>query len=57
MTEPPAREPRPPWAPLSVYRLQLGPGFGFAEAGGLADYLADLGVTHAYLSPVLQDNP
>jgi malto-oligosyltrehalose synthase len=45
------------WAPLSTYRLQLRAGFGFAEAGELADYLADLGVTHVYLSPILQANP
>jgi (1->4)-alpha-D-glucan 1-alpha-D-glucosylmutase len=47
----------PAWAPQSTYRLQLRPGFGFAEAGELADYLADLGVTHVYLSPILQANP
>ena len=40
--------------PVSTYRLQLTPDFGFADAGQVADYLADLGVTHAYLSPVLQ---
>ena len=44
-------------APVSTYRLQLQPGFGFAEAGAIADYLADLGVTHAYLSPILQAAP
>jgi malto-oligosyltrehalose synthase len=49
--------PDPPRAPLSTYRLQLRPGFGFAEAGELADYLAELGVTHVYLSPILQANP
>ncbi len=43
--------------PQSTYRLQLRSGFGFAEAGDLADYLADLGVTHVYLSPILQANP
>ena len=50
-------DPGQPWAPLSTYRLQLRTGFGFAEAGELADYLADLGVTHVYLSPILQANP
>jgi (1->4)-alpha-D-glucan 1-alpha-D-glucosylmutase len=44
-------------APVSTYRLQLQPGFGFADAGATADYLADLGVTHAYLSPILQAAP
>jgi (1->4)-alpha-D-glucan 1-alpha-D-glucosylmutase len=52
-----AWNPGRPWAPLSTYRLQLRAEFGFAEAGDLADYLADLGVTHVYLSPILQANP
>jgi (1->4)-alpha-D-glucan 1-alpha-D-glucosylmutase len=49
--------PEPRRAPVSSYRLQLQPGFGFAEAGAIADYLAALGVTHAYLSPILQAAP
>jgi (1->4)-alpha-D-glucan 1-alpha-D-glucosylmutase len=62
----PARNPGAPWdpptprdprTPLSTYRLQLRKGFGFAEAAELADYLADLGLTHVYLSPILQANP
>jgi (1->4)-alpha-D-glucan 1-alpha-D-glucosylmutase len=47
----------PPSRPASTYRLQLAPGFGFAEAAETAEYLADLGVTHVYLSPVLQAAP
>jgi (1->4)-alpha-D-glucan 1-alpha-D-glucosylmutase len=43
--------------PVSTYRLQLRDGFGFAQAAEQADYLAALGVTHAYLSPILQANP
>ena len=43
--------------PASTYRLQLQPEFGFADAADLADYLARLGVTHAYLSPILQAAP
>jgi (1->4)-alpha-D-glucan 1-alpha-D-glucosylmutase len=43
--------------PTSTYRLQLHPGFGFADAAALAGYLADLGVSHAYLSPILQAVP
>jgi (1->4)-alpha-D-glucan 1-alpha-D-glucosylmutase len=43
--------------PVSTYRLQLTPDFGFAAVAGLAGYLADLGVTHAYLSPILQATP
>ena len=44
-------------APNSTYRLQLQPGFGFAGAAAIAGYLADLGVTHVYLSPILQATP
>jgi malto-oligosyltrehalose synthase len=43
--------------PVSTYRLQLRPGFGFADAAAIADYLASLGVTHVYLSPILQAAP
>ena len=43
--------------PSSTYRLQLHAGFTFDAAAGVAGYLADLGVTHAYLSPVLQAAP
>src|SRR5262249_61512952 len=43
--------------PQSTYRLQLQPGFGFADAAQIAGYLASLGVTHAYLSPILQAMP
>ena len=43
--------------PVSTYRLQLQPGFGFADAAASAGYLADLGVTHVYLSPILQATP
>ena len=39
--------------PVSTYRLQVRPGFGFDAVAELAPYLADLGVTHAYLSPIL----
>ncbi|MGP4053379.1 malto-oligosyltrehalose synthase [Mycobacterium sp. 4D054] len=45
-------------AVLSTYRLQMrgpasGEAFTFAEAENLVDYLADLGVSHLYLSPIL----
>ena len=43
--------------PGSTYRLQLTPEFGFAAAAEAADYLADLGVSHVYLSPVLEAVP
>jgi len=51
----PPREP--PVAPGATYRLQLQPGFGFADAAAIADYVADLGVSHVYLSPILQATP
>ena len=38
----------------ATYRLQLGPGFGFAEAAALVPYLARLGVSHVYLPPSFQ---
>jgi (1->4)-alpha-D-glucan 1-alpha-D-glucosylmutase len=41
----------------AVYRLQLGPGFGFAAARRLVPYLRSLGVSHLYLSPSLQARP
>ena len=44
-------------APSGTYRLQLRPGFGFAEVEALVPYLASLGVSHLYLSPVLQAAP
>ena len=47
----------PAAAPRSTYRLQLGPDLRFGDVAGLAGYLAALGVTHAYLSPVLTAGP
>ena len=38
----------------ATYRLQLGGGFGFQEARSLVPYLRELGVSHLYLSPLLQ---
>ncbi len=38
----------------ATYRLQLHNGFGFAEAAAAVPYLAELGASHLYLSPVLQ---
>ena len=38
----------------AAYRLQLTPEFGFAEARAVVPYLRDLGISHLYLSPVLQ---
>ncbi|WP_248964291.1 malto-oligosyltrehalose synthase [Sphaerisporangium perillae] len=43
--------------PTATYRLQLTPDFGFGDAAALAGYLAELGVSHLYLSPILQAVP
>ena len=40
--------------PRATYRLQLTKDFGFERAAGLAPYLSKLGISHAYLSPVLK---
>jgi (1->4)-alpha-D-glucan 1-alpha-D-glucosylmutase len=52
-----ALPPRASGAPVSTYRLQLRESFGFERAAEQAGYLAALGVTHVYLSPILQANP
>ncbi|MER6942793.1 malto-oligosyltrehalose synthase [Nonomuraea sp. NPDC000554] len=43
--------------PVSTYRVQLTPDFGFAQVAEIAGYLRELGVSHVYLSPVLQATP
>ncbi|MET0734019.1 MAG: malto-oligosyltrehalose synthase [Microbacterium sp.] len=39
--------------PISTYRLQIRPGFDLDAAAGATGYLRDLGVSWAYLSPIL----
>ena len=43
--------------PVSTYRLQVRPGFGYDDAAAQAEYLSELGVSHAYVSPILQPTP
>src|SRR5579883_3141163 len=43
--------------PLATYRLQFHKGFRFADATALVDYLAQLGVSHVYASPMLEARP
>ncbi|MFC5264956.1 malto-oligosyltrehalose synthase [Kribbella qitaiheensis] len=43
--------------PQATYRLQLHAGFGFDDAAEVVSYLHSLGVSHAYLSPILQAAP
>ena len=40
--------------PTGTYRLQLHAGFTFADAAAQVGYLRKLGVSHLYLSPILQ---
>ncbi len=43
--------------PLATYRLQLNHTFPFSRVATLVDYLAGLGVSDLYLSPILQARP
>jgi len=43
--------------PTSAYRLQLHLEFNFTDAAVIVPYLAALGVSHLYLSPVLEAAP
>ena len=43
--------------PLSTYRLQIREGFPLDAAAGVTDYIADLGASWAYLSPLLAATP
>ncbi len=47
----PARVPR------ATYRLQLHGGFGFDEAARIVPYLARLGISHIYCSPIHRARP
>ena len=40
--------------PRATYRLQLTASFGFAAARAAIPYFVELGVSHLYLSPILQ---
>jgi (1->4)-alpha-D-glucan 1-alpha-D-glucosylmutase len=48
---------RPERLPLSTYRLQLHAAFTFADARTIVDYLARLGVSDCYLSPIFASRP
>ena len=38
--------------PTATYRLQFNAQFGFRHAAGIVSYLADLGISHIYASPI-----
>jgi (1->4)-alpha-D-glucan 1-alpha-D-glucosylmutase len=44
-------------APVASYRLQLTPERGFGEVATRLDRLAQLGISHVYLSPVTEATP
>jgi (1->4)-alpha-D-glucan 1-alpha-D-glucosylmutase len=53
------REERPPpaapeLAPRATYRLQLHKGFTFRDAEAVLPYLRALGISHVYVSPILE---
>lgn len=43
--------------PRATYRVQLHAGFTFDDATAIVPYLAELGISHLYTSPVLQAVP
>ncbi len=48
-------EPNRPWT--ATYRIQLNSEFSFDDLAAVAPYLAELGISHVYLSPILQAAP
>ncbi|HEX7225072.1 MAG TPA: malto-oligosyltrehalose synthase [Candidatus Limnocylindria bacterium] len=43
--------------PRATYRVQLHAGFTFDDAARIVPYLAELGISHLYTSPILQAAP
>jgi (1->4)-alpha-D-glucan 1-alpha-D-glucosylmutase len=43
--------------PIATYRLQLNPSFGFEATERMLPYLAELGVSHIYASPIFAARP
>jgi (1->4)-alpha-D-glucan 1-alpha-D-glucosylmutase len=43
--------------PAATYRFQFNKDFTFAQAGALAEYLRDLGISHVYASPYFKASP
>ena len=54
MTFDPPKDNRRSNVPRATYRVQLHAGFTLDDAAAIVPYLADLGVSHLYTSPVLQ---
>ncbi|MDR1861960.1 MAG: malto-oligosyltrehalose synthase [Candidatus Ancillula sp.] len=52
------RIPQPGFSiPSSTYRIQLNSNFNFDDCIEIVPYLEELGVSHLYLSPILQATP
>jgi (1->4)-alpha-D-glucan 1-alpha-D-glucosylmutase len=49
--------PRRSQAPRATYRLQFNREFTFDSATGIVPYLARLGISHVYASPILKARP
>ncbi len=47
----------PPRVPRATYRLQLHAQFTFQDARAIVPYLADLGISDCYVSPILMARP
>ncbi|MGH6903362.1 MAG: alpha-amylase family glycosyl hydrolase, partial [Geminicoccaceae bacterium] len=47
----------PPILPRATYRLQFHEGFGFEAARRIVPYLAALGISHLYASPLTMARP
>ncbi|GLI34983.1 malto-oligosyltrehalose synthase [Desulforhabdus amnigena] len=40
--------------PISTYRIQFNPAFGFQDAGNILNYLEELGISDLYASPIFK---
>ena len=40
--------------PTATYRIQFSPSFGFQAANSVISYLADLGISDLYASPIFK---
>ena len=57
-SDPPTTAPnRTEGGPTGTYRVQVRPEFDLRATAELADYLADLGVSHLYTAPLLAATP
>lgn len=48
---------RPPRLPRATHRVQVHGGFTFDDAAAQVPYLAELGISHLYTSPILMARP